>query len=106
MAASVGRFQLALSLCAFALRGGWGNCGLRRFLLCGTDGVEALLQRVHQVDDPGWRLDCRRDNLFPGDLGFDDQRRKQQPEADDLTSLRRSRALSSRSEITVMSSAR
>src|SRR6202140_3572059 len=64
----------AVALGAFALRGRLRNRdrGLRRFLLRGADRVEALLQRFHQVDDPGWCLDRRRDDFFPGDLGFDD----------------------------------
>ena len=57
---------------AFALRGGLRYRGLRRFLLRAADGIEALLQRFHQVDDPGRCLDRRRDDFFPGDLGFDD----------------------------------
>src|SRR5438445_348240 len=57
---------------AFALRGRVSYLGLCWFLLLGADRIEALLQRIHQVDDPGWRLDRRRDDLFPGDLGFDD----------------------------------
>jgi hypothetical protein len=61
-----------ITLRAFALRGRLGHRGLRRFLLRGTHGVKALLQRFHQVDDPGWCLDRRRDDFFPGDLGFDD----------------------------------
>ena len=44
----------AVSLRAFTLRGwlGYRDRGLRRLLLRGADRVEALLQRVHQVDDP------------------------------------------------------
>src|ERR1700682_4598478 len=62
----------AVALRAFALRRRLGYRGLRRFLLRGADRVEALLQRFHQVDDPGWCLDRRRDDLFPRDLGFYD----------------------------------
>src|SRR5260370_37984843 len=61
-----------VALRAFALRSWLGHFGFRRFLLFGAYGVEAFPQRVHQVDDSGWCLDRRRDDLFPGDLGFDD----------------------------------
>ena len=60
-----------MSLRPFALRGRLGNRSLRRFLLRGADRVEAL-QRLHQVDDPGWCLDRWRDDLFAGDFGVDD----------------------------------
>src|SRR6202140_1230121 len=70
--APAGGFGLIFPLRAFALGDCLGYRGLRRFLLRGADGVEALLQRLHQVDDPGWCFDRRRDDLFPGDLGFDD----------------------------------
>ena len=66
------RSRRPMSRRPFALCGRLGNRGLGRLLLRGADRVEALLQRIHQVDDPGWRLDRRRDDLFPGDLGFDD----------------------------------
>ena len=66
------RFCRPMSLRPFALCGRLGNRGPGRFLLRGADRVEALLQRLHQVDDSGRCLDRRRDDLFPGDLGFDD----------------------------------
>src|SRR5580700_10435225 len=55
-----------VALRAFALRSWLGHFGFRRFLLFGAYGVEAFPQRVHQVDDPGWCLDGRRDDLLMG----------------------------------------
>ena len=45
---------------------------LGRLLLLRADRVEALPQRVHQVDDLRRRLDRRRDDLLAGDLRVDD----------------------------------
>ncbi len=61
-----------MSLRPFTLCGRLGNRGLGRLLLRGADRVEALLQRIHQVDGPGWRLDRRRDDLLACNLGLDD----------------------------------
>jgi hypothetical protein len=65
------RRRAECNLGAFALRG-CDHRSLRGFLFRGIDGVEALLQGLHQIDDSRWGFDRCRDDVFAGDLRVDD----------------------------------
>src|SRR5262252_7267386 len=66
------KFLIASGALASLSRGPF-NRHLGRLLLAGADRIEALLQRVHQVDDL-WRRVGRgcRDDLLARDLRVDD----------------------------------
>jgi hypothetical protein len=46
--------------------------GFRRLLLGRADGIEALLQRLHEIDHLRRRIDGRCDDVLARDLGVDD----------------------------------